>query len=910
MANPWELYAKAATPPVVAQSPIDIAISAEAKSPEEAEFLKSIFMQESSGGKNTKTSNRGAVGIGQIQPGTFKEVADKGWDISNPMHNAQASARYALKQYRNNNGNTIVAAAGYYGGPGGAAKAKNGRAVSDPENPDAPNTVEYGKEVAKRLPPWQQYAEAAKVGAGAMLSGGLANMQGTVSDVKQGVTDLATKLTGDKYDKMELELNDLAAAGVPKKTIEKHRAQIEELRKNDPSSRASVEDMPNIMPRDIPPLNFIIPAFAKTALAKEMRDTAKGVPYLDPLVRGFASDDPSKMDIAAGRTLDKFKAGTEDFGNLLKGMITSYTNPEGFQESLDARGAIKEDQAGKDRLMAEFNKNPGWGGTLGDMLPYLLTGEYIGKPLIKGAGKITSAIADIPAEAATKGKGLITRAVDKAAASSVPVLNTTGKMAQTEFTGPWAERALHNARATSPWESLFKSHGGNILGPALLGAGESGLHYDQTMGEGALSSVIGQKMGDVMGPWLTRGTDYRANVPGEAPLRDFAYKEGWNATPGDDLGNQFYQRFEAGLRNNGNYADRLKQWDVADVITRNQSVFEGMGIPRKSVDALTPDKLLEHENSLKSQYKKWVDGAEGLFDFNDRNTVRNHLAKTANNTTEEGIKAHKEAQYYADQINKTMGVQRNTLGQIQPSVINGEEFQTLRTDLKGEISAAWNKGDRVKAKALQPLLNVLDGSIEKSIAKGRGDPEANIAAFRELNRKWAVTEAIKQHGLTDLGSFDPIKFANHAMSADNSRYLMETGGPEMNKIFQWSKHAKMRKENAGSDLGGMGVHAESLAPKRTLLNTLVQPFNVNTPLTDPFLRAYLAGWPAKTGLLNMSGEKFGDPKIYARAYSASQQPWPKLYHKTEDALTSTVKNAEDIKKEIIEALTKKGYFSK
>lgn len=905
MANPWELYAKTTATPVVVQSPIDTAISTEAKSPEETEFLKSIFMQESSGGRNTKTSNQGAVGIGQIQPGTFKEVADKGWDINNPYHNAQASARYALKHFRNSDGNTIVAAAGYYGGPGGAAKAKNGQAVSDRKNPDAPDTIEYGKEVAKRLPPWQQYSEAIKLGASTMLSGGLANMQGTVDTVKQGVTDLATKLTGDKYDKMELQLKDLEAAGVSKAKIAKFKSDIDELRKNDPSSRASIEDMPNFMPHDIPPLNFIIPAFAKTALGKEMYKVTRGVPYLESIGTGFTSDKPSKMDIAAGRTLDKFKAGTEDLGNMLKGMVTSYTSPEEFQKSLDARAAIKEDQALKDKVMTEFNLNPGTGGMIGDMLPYLLTGEYVGKPLIKGAGKVTNAIADIPAQAATKGKGLIARAVDKAAVSNVPVLNTAGKMAQTEFTGPWAERALHNTRANAPWESLFKAHGGNILGPALLGAAESGLHYDQSMGEGALSSIIGQKMGDVIGPWLTRGTDYRAKVPGEADLRDFAYKEGWNATPGDDLGNQFYQRFEAGLRNNGNYADRLKQFDVADVITRNQSVFEGMGIPRKSIDALTPEALVAHEQNLKSQYKKLVDGTVGQFDYNDRNTVRNHLAKVAKNTTEEGIKAAKEAQYYADQINKTMGVQRNALGQIQPSIINGEEFQTLRSDLKGEISAAWNKGDRTKAKALQPLLDVLDGSIEKGIAKGKGDPTANIAAWRELNRKWAVTEAVKQHGLTDLGSFDPIKFANHAMSADNSRYLMETGGPEMNKIFQWSKHAKMRKENAGSDLGGMGVHAESLAPKRTLLNTLIQPFNVNTPLTDPFLRSYLAGWPAKTGLLNMSGKKFGDPRLYTRAYSASQQPWPTLYHKTEDALTDAIKNADDIKREIIEALTKK-----
>ena len=897
MPNPWEAYSQAKP------APIDNAIAAEAQSPEEEAYLRSIFQQESSSGANTKTSNRGAVGIGQIQPGTFKEVADKGWDINNPHHNAQASARYALKHFRDAGGNAIVAAAGYYGGPGGASKAKEGVARSDPQNPSAPDTIEYGKEVANRLPPWQKYVDAATIAAPALLAGGVANMQNTMQSVKEGVVDAYNNATGDKYDKMLVELNGLAKSGVPATRIQQMRQNILEQQKNDPSSRVAVEAMHNVVPHDFPILGLGIKAFTNTALGKQLYEASKGVPYLDVLGSGFASDTPSKLDIAAGQTMDKFGAG---LGDLVDNIRITVGSPETVNQAVESMSNRRRDQDEKDKIMAEFSKNSGFGGAIGHLLPYLLTGEYIGKPLMRGAGKLTSAIADVPGEVITEGKGLLTRGINKAATSGIPVLSTVGKMAQNEFTIPWAERALHNARANQPWTSMFKSHGGSILGPALLGAAESGLHYDQTMGEGALSSVLGQKIGERISPWLTRGHDYRADIPGEAPLRDMAYKEGWNATPGEDLGNQFYQRFEAGLRNNGNYADRLKKWDVANIKTRNQSAFESIGIPRKSMDALTPENLIAHENNLKQQYNKWVDGAIGSFDFNDRIAVRNHLKTLVKNTTEEGINATKTAQYYADQMEKTMGVKRNALGQMQPSIINGEEFQTLRSDLKGEISNAWDKGDRVKAKALQPLLDTLDGAIEKGVRRQGGDPEANIAAFRELNRKWAVTEALKQYGLTHLGSFDPIKFADHAMARDTSRYLKETGGAEMNKLFEWAKHAKMNKQMAGSDLGGMGVHAESLAPKRTLLNTLLQPFNVNTPLTDPFLRAYLAGWPAKTGLLNMSGKKFGDPTLYLRALSASRQPWPTLYNKAEDTVNDTIEGVDKVKRDIIEELKKKG----
>jgi len=64
--------------------------------PKEA-FIRSLYQQESSSGKNTNTSNAGAVGGMQIIPQTFKSVADKNWDINNPEHSTRAGIRYASK---------------------------------------------------------------------------------------------------------------------------------------------------------------------------------------------------------------------------------------------------------------------------------------------------------------------------------------------------------------------------------------------------------------------------------------------------------------------------------------------------------------------------------------------------------------------------------------------------------------------------------------------------------------------------------------------------------------------------------------------------------------------------------------------------------------------------------------------
>jgi hypothetical protein len=135
-----------------AKDPFESALAAEGVSGPVAEIARSIYQQESSSGKNTKTSNAGAVGGMQIIPATFKSVADKDWDINDPTQNARAGLRYIKQLHEQAGGDPALTAAGYYGGPGGLEKARRGVAVSDPRNPNAPTTLQYGQQVASRIP--------------------------------------------------------------------------------------------------------------------------------------------------------------------------------------------------------------------------------------------------------------------------------------------------------------------------------------------------------------------------------------------------------------------------------------------------------------------------------------------------------------------------------------------------------------------------------------------------------------------------------------------------------------------------------------------------------------------------------------------------------------------------------------
>lgn len=129
---------------------LEEALRAENASPEVARHFSSLYQQESSSGLNTTTSNRGAVGGAQILPATFNSVADPGWNINDPLQNLRAGIRYDKQAFEAAKGDPSLASIFYYGGPGGMAKAVRGIAVSDPKNPNAPNTFKYAQQVTAR----------------------------------------------------------------------------------------------------------------------------------------------------------------------------------------------------------------------------------------------------------------------------------------------------------------------------------------------------------------------------------------------------------------------------------------------------------------------------------------------------------------------------------------------------------------------------------------------------------------------------------------------------------------------------------------------------------------------------------------------------------------------------------------
>lgn len=116
------------------------------------ELALAIWRQESSGGANTTTSPKGAVGGFQVMPKTFYAHMPGG-DIYNPVDNMQAGLAVLAEGLTKANGDFAKAAQYYYHGkilPPGVEGPTSGNIVGkDGKLYPTPTTRAYGDEVAR-----------------------------------------------------------------------------------------------------------------------------------------------------------------------------------------------------------------------------------------------------------------------------------------------------------------------------------------------------------------------------------------------------------------------------------------------------------------------------------------------------------------------------------------------------------------------------------------------------------------------------------------------------------------------------------------------------------------------------------------------------------------------------------------
>lgn len=124
-------------------SAADVSTAAELKGVP-SELALAVWQQESSSGKNTKTSPKGAVGEFQIMPATFRRYMPGG-DINDPVDNMMVGLDVLADGLQKSGGDYKGAAQFYYHGkvlPLGVEGPNSG--------PGTPTTLAYSNQVAAR----------------------------------------------------------------------------------------------------------------------------------------------------------------------------------------------------------------------------------------------------------------------------------------------------------------------------------------------------------------------------------------------------------------------------------------------------------------------------------------------------------------------------------------------------------------------------------------------------------------------------------------------------------------------------------------------------------------------------------------------------------------------------------------
>ena len=639
-----------------------------------------------------------------------------------------------------------------------------------------------------------------------------------------------------------------------------------------------------------------------------IQDVIGAIPIIGPglglMAQKAIDGQASQIDISAGRELDKLFAGAKELGLNLAGMTGLMDEDKSFK----ALKELEDEQQYRDRVYKEFEEASHPLSAIGGMLPYIASGALAGPMIGKVASKAISKIADVPAGAITEGKGLFTKGVDTLANLQPTAINGPlrwfGQRAQKELTGPWAARATARAARPEMIDPYLHGRAGELIGNTLLGAAESGLHYNQNMGQGAISSLLGTAMGQAIKPYVSNMPNFREQNPTEIGLLDWGNQQGFRYLPGMETGSRRLQNFEAAMRApSSTFSDPIHRIDAANDIVNNRIAARAIGMPDEVIASgkanFTPEVLREHKATLGKAYDELEAGTIAHFRPGDLRALSDHADKVAKDGTLDAS-IGKAVKGYYDKIAAAAPTRDPLTGRIKAATMGGDNYKEIRRALRRDINDAYTASNTAKAEALKPLLTSVDEAVERGVATKGGT--ATAADWRELNEKQAMTHLVLDHGMTPLGKYEPFRLLNHLRGSDNERMLLENGG-RINDLYKTAKLEYMDKHQAGSDLAGMGVRGIFNSEKPSIVEKLLMtPAAGYVPiLPNAALKLYSeglgplpAGWPAKTGLLNMTGKNLGNPALYTRALQQAEQPWPALYDTAKDGVNYVEDEAEAI----------------
>lgn len=566
--------------------------------------------------------------------------------------------------------------------------------------------------------------------------------------------------------------------------------------------------------------------------------------------------------LSAGRETDKLLAGAANIGDFLADVVG---DPNAMNRTIER----SREQAGKDEASTELLDNLG-AGQLGSMLPYIATGSLAGpaarsivNTAAQGANRAASAAGTTSRSVARRGSDTL------AAQPGLP--GVVGQRINQEIMDPLARWSVARSGRLPQYSPYRHGAMADVLGGAGLGVVEGAVHYDNSAIDGGIAGLMGGITGQALRPLLTKAPNY--NTANQQEVIDWAESKGMQFLPGLRRGSIRDQKFEQGLRNDGDWADVVGRYDRNNQAIMNKVALEAAGFNGDIANDVTASAMRQHLDTLKDQYQSIESKSVGRFDRSEIMDLNQHAQKFKNLKSKEGQEAFNTAQDLNKKFRDMYSVVRDKNGRFQQATFDGSQYQGLRRELKQKIEAAHNNNKPELVQALQPYIKALDSAMDRGVKTHGG--EATAAQWRDINERYAMTQLLMENGMNTLGRFDGEKMRSFFQSNDMQRILLGEGGrvKELHKLAQLNQ---MMKDAQRSDILGTNLNPLRNTGKQSYIQRLLNmgPSKMMPILPETMLKLYEKGYPGQTGLLNMNQRGIWSPQLYSRAISQGTQFHP------------------------------------
>lgn len=493
--------------------------------------------------------------------------------------------------------------------------------------------------------------------------------------------------------------------------------------------------------------------------------------------------------------------------------LTRGDRPTGTPESRMKERAAAMDQLNEGQI-ARTVASP-VSSTVGSMAPYLVTGSVLNRAIDVAAG-VTSPLT----------RQLVQKSLDRV--------------------NPSMGMRFAN-RPDIP--SDFATRAGYMAKAPIIGAAEGGIDYNQSVGEGALNSVIGSTMG-LLGPLRKVSRVENILDKNSKSLVKEMDEQGFSLTPGVRTGNKQMQTEEAGIKN----SDALGTYYYQKVTRPNQRKMtemagDAIGLNGKGRDTFSTDELSSHLDNLRAGYQNLEANTTGKFDnghFKVATDILNDLKPTASrNRGPNGQSRYQTVKAITDQI-KAESTPGAGVSGITNRTFDGAKYQEWRKIIQDETNQAYKNNDKTLGDALVKLRNNLDNALESSMGK------AKASEWRDLNERYAMTNLLLKNGMTPQGAIDPLGITSAVMKGDEAIRTLTGKGGRIKQFQKIARYNDVLNNVEGGSLTGLGK--ADLSADRSLVKT---PLAYRLPLYPHMVGAYRLSRLPTYGLGATSGMQIG-----------------------------------------------------